>query len=83
LADGVERGRLNMVGQAVPPGVKVVALAITGVVYVLPSLIGYFRGVRNLGSVVLINLVLGWSFIGWLVALGMAVRSAPRERRYS
>ena len=36
------------------------------------------RSVPNVGSVVVINLFLGWTVVGWIVALAMAVRSAPR-----
>jgi hypothetical protein len=40
--------------------------------YFLPSIIALARKVRNTGSVVLINLFLGWTLIGWVVALAMA-----------
>lgn len=43
--------------------------------YFLPSIIGAVRKVPNLGSVIVINLFLGWTLIGWVVALAMAVRS--------
>ena len=37
--------------------------------YFLPSLIALFRGKSNTAAIVLLNLFLGWTFIGWVVAL--------------
>jgi len=53
----------------------IIAFLVIVSVYFLPSLIGTFRSVRNIGSVFVINLFLGWTFIGWVIALAMAVRS--------
>jgi hypothetical protein len=36
--------------------------------------------VPNLGSVAVINTFLGWTFIGWVVALAMAARSRSLTR---
>lgn len=47
------------------------------ILYVAPSLAARTRGVRNFGSVVVINVLLGWTVIGWVVALAMAARSVP------
>jgi RsiW-degrading membrane proteinase PrsW (M82 family) len=44
-------------------------------IYFLPAIVGASRSVPNLGSVVVINFFLGWTFIGWVVALAMAFRS--------
>jgi Superinfection immunity protein len=38
------------------------------------------RHTNNRNSVLVINLFLGWSFLGWVVALAMAV-SGANERR--
>jgi hypothetical protein len=37
--------------------------------YLLPTAIGVQRGRSNAGSIAVVNIVLGWSVIGWLVAL--------------
>ena len=44
-------------------------------IYMLPTIIAYSRKVTNLGSVFVINFFLGWTFVGWIVALAMAARS--------
>jgi hypothetical protein len=47
--------------------------------YVLPFLIGLARRVPNLASLFVVNVFLGWTLIGWVVALAMAVRDRPVE----
>jgi hypothetical protein len=44
--------------------------------YFLPTICAVVRKVPNVGSVVVINVFLGWTFIGWVVSLAMAFRSA-------
>ncbi len=52
---------------------------LSGALYLLPVLIGSIRGVPDLGSVAVINVLLGWTLIGWAAALALALRSArPR-----
>jgi cytochrome c biogenesis protein CcdA len=48
--------------------------------YFLPSIVGAVRKVPNIGSVVVINLFLGWTLVGWVVALAMAARSVPSRQ---
>jgi hypothetical protein len=57
----------------------IVYIVILTFFYWLPSIIGRHRGVLNLGSVVVINLFLGWTLIGWVVAMAMAFRSVPED----
>jgi hypothetical protein len=45
--------------------------------YFVPSVVGAIRGVPNIGSIIVINVFLGWTFIGWVVALAMACRTVP------
>lgn len=40
--------------------------------YLTPTLVCYCRHRENSGSVVVVNLFLGWTLIGWVVALAMA-----------
>lgn len=37
--------------------------------YFLPSLIAGIRDHRNRGAICLVNALLGWTFVGWVVAL--------------
>ncbi|MFE2329272.1 superinfection immunity protein [Streptomyces sp. NPDC059385] len=44
--------------------------------YFVPTIIAIPRNIPNRGSVVVINIFLGWTVIGWVIALAMAARSA-------
>jgi hypothetical protein len=43
--------------------------------YFLPSIIALARNKRDLPSIFLLNLFLGWSVIGWIVALVWAAKN--------
>lgn len=43
--------------------------------YLLPWAIAATRGKANTGTIFWINLLLGWTFIGWIVALVMSLSS--------
>jgi hypothetical protein len=51
------------------------AFLIVLVLYFLPSIVAVARKVTHQGSVIVINLFLGWTFIGWVIALAMACRT--------
>jgi hypothetical protein len=40
--------------------------------YFVPSIVAVARKMPNKGSTIVVNLFLGWTFIGWVVALAMA-----------
>jgi hypothetical protein len=42
--------------------------------YWLPSIVGYFRHAPGMFAVVVMNALLGWTVIGWLVSLSMALK---------
>lgn len=46
-----------------------VLIVIAGFAYFLPSLIAIQRKHKNVNSLFVLNLFLGWTFIGWVVAL--------------
>jgi hypothetical protein len=49
--------------------------SLTTVMYFLPSIIALARSQRDLLAIFLLNLFLGWSVIGWIVALVWAAKS--------
>ncbi|NKX93899.1 superinfection immunity protein [Sanguibacter hominis ATCC BAA-789] len=63
--------------RVVDPAVVVIAwvLAVLTGFYTLPWAIAATRGRSNHGSIALLNVLLGWTFIGWIVALVMACQS--------
>jgi hypothetical protein len=38
-------------------------------VYFLPSVIASSRGHKNKPAIIVLNLLLGWTFLGWIAAL--------------
>lgn len=51
--------------------------------YFLPSIVALARSKRDLLAIFLLNLFLGWSVIGWIVALIWAAKSdAPTTAGY-
>jgi hypothetical protein len=49
--------------------------------YFLPTVIAAVRNARHLGAVIVVNVLLGWTFIRWVVALAIAVGSSSRTSR--
>ena len=45
------------------------------VMYFLPSIVAFARSKRDTASIVLLNLFLGWTMIGWVVALVWAFKT--------
>jgi hypothetical protein len=45
------------------------------VMYFLPSIIAVVRSKRDIAAIVLLNFFLGWTMIGWIVALVWAVKT--------
>lgn len=45
------------------------------VIYLVPSLLAILRHNQKIGVIALINIFLGWSIIGWIVALVMSLSS--------
>lgn len=55
---------------AIAAGVVVVTLPL----YVLPVIIAYLRPAPDRASVVIVSILLGWTYVGWVIALALAVR---------
>jgi hypothetical protein len=51
-----------------------------GIVYFMPWLIGLNRGVNSLIALLLVNLFLGWTVIGWIVCMIWAVAGQTRSQ---
>ena len=45
------------------------------VLYFLPTIIAFARNKRDTTSILLLNLFLGWTAIGWVIALVWAVKT--------
>ena len=53
-----------------------IILGVAFVVYLLPALIARTRLCEDSSMVVVINVFLGWTIIGWVISLAMAFRDS-------
>ena len=51
--------------------------------YFVPAIVAAARHTHNATGILLLNIFLGWTVIGWFVALVMAICSAPYYVYYS
>jgi hypothetical protein len=51
-----------------------ILLIVLVLAYFLPSFLAYQRKAPDQNTVAVINLLLGWTVIGWIVALALALR---------
>ena len=49
--------------------------------YFLPTVMAAIRGHHNGGAILMLNLFLGWTFLGWVVALVWSVTAVQRKVR--
>lgn len=52
------------------------------VAYFVPTIVALIRGKSNAGAIFVLNLLLGWSLIGWVVALVWAVSNQAVDRTH-
>ena len=52
-----------------------------GWLYFLPSIVALKHGTRNTGAIFALNLLLGWTFIGWVTAMVWAKTRAQDHAR--
>ena len=53
----------------------VVLIGAGGIIYFIPALLAKNNNHKDLNSIFVVNLFLGWTLIGWVVALAWAVKS--------
>ncbi len=52
-------------------------LLFCGVFYFLPAIIAAVRHTHNAAGILFLNIFLGWTGVGWIVVLLMALFSSP------
>jgi len=74
---GTQSRQLRAIGPKI--GIVLLVSLIIGkiIIYIVPSLVAIRRHVERLPRVVTVNLLLGWTVIGWIVAMAMATRPHP------
>lgn len=56
-----------------------IVTAVLLVVYFVPSIVAASRSLKRARSIAFINLVLGWTLVGWVLALCWAVARTERD----
>lgn len=60
----------------------IIVIVLVGL-YFLPTIIAMSRQHHNAASIFVINLFLGWTLIGWAIAMAMAVSTTSPEQQQS
>ena len=55
------------------------AIAIIVAAYLAPSIIAFYRKHRSIGSIIAINILFGWTVIGWIVAFIKALGATKTD----
>jgi hypothetical protein len=50
------------------------------VVYLIPTLVALYRHHKSTGGIAIVNILLGWTVIGWIIALAWAGSDAGHLR---
>jgi len=58
-------------------------LIILAALYLVPTLIAFLRGHRQLMAIGALNVLLGWTFLGWVASLIWSLTSTDRTRQLS
>ena len=69
-------GHWNRIGnEALGMGIFIVLAGIALAIYFLPSYIAMKRKHKNFAAIFALNLLAGWSFFGWVIALVWALKN--------
>jgi len=60
--------------------VFIVMLLISFGMYFLPSFVANSKKHKNLTGIILLNLLLGWTFLGWVIALVWSVQAQDKQK---
>lgn len=50
-------------------------------IYFIPSMIAVMRGHNNTAPIIVINIFLGWSFLGWIGSLAWSLSHIEEKKR--
>jgi hypothetical protein len=71
----------NNSGDAAAGGALLLGFTCIGLLfYFLPAFIAGMRGHQNAAAIFVLNLLLGWTFLGWVAALVWAFTAVERYR---
>jgi len=50
-------------------------ISLSAALYLVPVIVAVARHAPDIGAIAVINILLGWTFVGWVLALALAMRS--------
>ncbi len=56
---------------------------ISAAIYFIPAIVAFDRRKTNRYAILMLNIFLGWTFIGWIVALVWAFTHESVDKRYN
>jgi Superinfection immunity protein len=71
----------NVVSLALVLALVLFVVAVLVATYLLPTIVAVKRDLPNTAPLVIVNVFLGWTLIGWVLALALAVRDVPNQAR--
>jgi hypothetical protein len=60
------------------PAIFVLLIAVLVVGYMLPSFVALCRAHRSAGGIIVLNVLLGWTFVFWVISLAWSASNARR-----
>ena len=82
LQDLLQPEQTAQAAAATYPNYFLIGLCTIAFLYFFPAIIALLRG-KNFSGVLIVNLVLGWTMLGWCVALIMACGQVPPRVKVS
>ncbi|UYO50355.1 superinfection immunity protein [Rhodopseudomonas palustris] len=74
-------------GEEVESGIRSFALGalyfFAAAIYLLPTIVAFQRKVERVAAIGALNLLVGWTFLGWVAAFVWALAERPRCRKAS
>jgi len=55
-------------------------MLLVGLVYLMPTLVAVKRDHINMASILALNVLLGWTFLGWVAALVWSFSAQPNNQ---
>lgn len=56
------------------------AIGVGYMIYTIPAWVAYFRYHKNAWPITIVNLLFGWTFIGWVIALVWSTTDNVEQR---
>jgi hypothetical protein len=69
----------NTIEDVVALGLVLLFFALVVALYFVPTIIAMVRRVPNAGPLIVVNVFLGWTVLGWVLAFAVAVREIPNR----